>query len=389
MDNSKKSSAQLESPLANNAIGQDSNLNQLLQENRLLKTTLDEILTSAQQNQATQEKFYALELYFLESQSYTSLLDRILIDLPQRLRLVQVELFLLDSDQEIQRQMNEIYQDLDYPNLHYIDNRTKLEAYYTDGIKLNLSQDSTVIRRLFNHSATRSLSVAQLPLIRGHQLIGSLHLGSQDFNRFHAGLAVNFLQHLASIISVCIENCINQEKYVHLSLVDILTRAKNRRYFFQALAREIARASRSMSPISCLFIDIDHFKQINDQKGHLTGDLALKAVVQSISPLLRRSDVLARFGGEEFTVLLPECRSSTALEIAERIRENIQQMEIADHIGHLFSLTASLGVSTWNPQAQHLQSAEAIQNYLINTADKAVYAAKQAGRNCIKHLISA
>ena len=285
--------------------------------------------------------------------------------------------------------IEEIYGEFNYSNLVYTENLAPIKAIYAGSIGVTLTQDVQLIEKLFANCPTincsQSHSVALLPLVRGNQIIGSLHLGSRDQNRFHSGLASNFLNHLGSIISVCIENSINQERYKHLSLVDILTRAKNRRHFFQVLAREIARSTRSKKPLSCLFIDIDHFKNINDNHGHLIGDRALRRVSKSISTLMRSSDVLARFGGEEFTVLLPETAIEQAQEIAERIREQVSQLEIEDENQQTFKMTISIGVSSWrNSIENELTSADSIQNYLINHADKGVYQAKQDGRNCVR-----
>lgn len=355
-------------------------------ENAQLKEILKDLLNSAEHNQQTQERFYELELYFLESESYDNLLGRILNDLKLKLRLAQVELILVDPEHEIRHLISEIYGELDYPNLHYVDKQAQIKQAYQGPVCLNLTQNKDCIKNLFKGGQAISKSVAQIPLTRANKIIGSLHLGSRDLHRFHEGLATNFLQHMGSIISVCIENSINQERYIHLSLVDMLTRAKNRRYFFQSLAREISRASRSLKPICCLFIDLDHFKHINDRHGHLIGDRALRQTAKAILPLLRKSDTLARFGGEEFTVLLPDCDSAQAVEIAQRIRKQVASLEIVNADDETFQITISIGVSHWDPQIDKTTSAEDIQNYLINTADKGVYEAKQSGRNCVIYL---
>ena len=353
------------------------------QQNQRLRTTLQQLLHSAQHNQETQEKFYQLELYFLQADSFQSLMDRILLELKTKFRLTQVELYLFDPEREIRQLLQEIYGQLDYENLHYFINLQRLKGLYAGSIKTRLSQDPEFIEPLFVGYPQRSKSVALLPLTRGNTVIGSLHLGSRDKNRFSPQLATHFLQHLASIISVCIESSLNQERYKHLSLVDILTRAKNRRYFFQALAKEISRSVRSNQPLSCLFLDIDHFKRINDNYGHLIGDRALKFIVQKITPLLRKSDVLARFGGEEFTVLLPNTNQQDAYEIADRIREMIDINPLQTD-GHKIPITLSVGYSSWRPQNNVPMSPEEIQNLIINQADEAVYAAKSSGRNCVK-----
>lgn len=363
----------------------DDYFDQYAEENLRLKQTLREFIDSANHNQQTQEKFYELELYFLESDSYESLLKRILVDLKQKLRLTQVELILIDPAQEIRQLIVEIYGDIDYPNLFYNDSVEIINDIYSDPVRITLSQKPTLINKLFFDTQKKSQSVALLPLTRGAQVIGSLHLGSQDKNRFHSGLASSFLQHLGSVISVCIENSLNQERFKHLSLVDLLTRARNRRYFFQVLAREIARSSRSQRPLSCLFIDIDHFKQVNDIRGHLVGDRALRTVAKTIQPLLRQSDVLARFGGEEFTVLLPDSELKQAAIIAERIRTKVETTAIKDDKNQSFQVTVSIGVSNWQPaSAERCNNPDIIQNYLIQQADKGVYKAKEDGRNCVR-----
>ena len=353
----------------------------LADENSNLKATIKELIDSARYNQQTQDKFYALELYFLEANSYELLIRRILTDLKRQLKLSQVELFLLDPQQETQQLITEIYGLLNYKHLSYLDSVSAIKSIYAGDIQLILSNEQDDIDKL---GPGMSQSVALLPLRRGNHIIGSLHLGSRDQQRFHPGLGGEFLLHLGTIISVCIESSINQERYKHLSLVDLLTRAKNRRFFFQALATEIARSKRSKKPLSCLFIDIDHFKLVNDNHGHLTGDRALRCVADSIVPLLRQSDVLARFGGEEFTVLLPDCDLSHAEEIAERIRDKISQVSIANDKSQNFQLTVSIGVSYWQEGQQGFTDSEAIQTHLISQADKGVYQAKEDGRNCVR-----
>lgn len=352
--------------------------------NQELTGTLTDLIRKAKYNQNTQQKFYQLELHFLQSTSLSTLFERLLIDLANRLELELVELHLVDHNQEIRQLVADIYNELNFENLHYHENQSPINNLYNNQIEIQLSQDSELIKKLFKHSPKRVYSVAVLPLIRDKQIIGSLHLGSNNKQRFVPGLATSFLEHLASIIGICIENAVTQEQFKLLGLVDLLTRAKNRRYFIQSLTKEIARASRSGSAISCLFLDLDHFKQVNDTHGHLTGDRALQSVARTIMPLLRQFDVLARFGGEEFTIMLPNTNQAHALEIAERIRMEISEIAICDDYDQVFSITLSIGVSTWVPNTATPKSFDEIQDYLIRTADNGVYLAKENGRNCVK-----
>ena len=291
---------------------------------------------------------------------------------------------LIDSNNEVQQLTQDIYGELQFDNLTYLKNLASLETIYDSKFDIILSQDQELIDKLFQFTPKKVYSVAMLPLIRENKVIGSIHLGSHNKQRFVPGLATCFLQHLGSIIAICIENAITQEQFKLLSLVDLLTRTKNRRYFIQSLTKEIARASRSGVPLSCLFLDLDHFKQVNDTHGHLTGDRALQSVATTIMPLLRQSDILARFGGEEFTIMLPNANQTQAIEIAERIRLEVSQISIADDHNQAFSISVSIGVSTWKPDRNKPITLEEAQNYLISQADKGVYLAKDKGRNCVQ-----
>jgi len=349
-----------------------------------LSSALNDLIRKAKHNQVTQEKYFELELYFLQSTSLLTLFDRLLKELSSKLDLEVVELQLVDPNNEIQLIVNDIYGELEYKNLQYIDHPCSLEILYDNNLNIHLSQSTELIKKLFKFSRGKVYSVAMLPLVRENQLIGSIHLGSHNKQRFAPGLDTYFLQHLGSIIGICVENAFNQEQFKLLSLVDLLTKTKNRRYFIQSLTKEVARASRSKTPISCLFLDLDHFKRVNDKHGHLTGDRALQSVANCIMPLLRTSDVLARFGGEEFTIMLPDTNEAQALEIAERIRIKISEISIKDDRAQSFTVSVSIGASTWQPDQNKPLTFEQAQNYLISKADQGVYLAKERGRNCVQ-----
>jgi diguanylate cyclase (GGDEF)-like protein len=352
--------------------------------NQELSATLSDLIKKAKHNQSTQEKFYQLELYFLQSTSLLTLFSRLLTDLCTKLELELVELKLVDNNQKTQQLVADIYGQLEFENLEYFASDEPVRQLYDNPIEIKLSQDSELIGELFSFSNRKVYSVAMLPLMRENTIIGSIHLGSHNKQRFVPGLATSFLEHLGSIIAICIENAITQEQFKLLSLVDLLTRTKNRRYFIQSLTKEIARTSRSCAPISCLFLDLDHFKQVNDTHGHLTGDRALQSVATTIMPLLRKSDGLARFGGEEFTIMLPETSKNAAMEIAERIRKEVSEISIVDDHDNPFKVSVSIGASTWQPSKDDNLTFEQAQNYLISQADKGVYMAKESGRNCVR-----
>jgi diguanylate cyclase (GGDEF)-like protein len=163
------------------------------------------------------------------------------------------------------------------------------------------------------------------------------------------------------------------EEIYRLMTVDGLTQIFNRRYFNEALEREVNRSRRYARVLSLVVFDIDHFKKINDTYGHLVGDSALRLISTAVKPRLRREDIFARVGGEEFAVLLPEIAIDGARVIAEKIRSIVQGTPMK-HEQEYIRCTVSLGVAT-------LDDGEGPPEDLYKRADELLYEAKQTGRN--------
>lgn len=163
-----------------------------------------------------------------------------------------------------------------------------------------------------------------------------------------------------------------------LAITDELTGLLNRRYIMQRLREELNRAARNSAPLSCLMMDLDHFKVVNDTFGHLTGDRVLRQTARITSECKRVSDVVGRYGGEEFLMLLPETGQKGAMILAERIRNQIEKTAFSDE-GKVIRITASVGVAT----CAHSDGGNPEE--IIRTADNALYMAKHRGRNCIIH----
>ncbi|HZW19772.1 diguanylate cyclase [Noviherbaspirillum sp.] len=163
------------------------------------------------------------------------------------------------------------------------------------------------------------------------------------------------------------------------TLVDGLTGIANRRRFDLHLDDEFRRAKRNASPLSLIMIDVDYFKDYNDNYGHQRGDQCLVQIAATLGSVLNRSrDLVARYGGEEFTVILPDTNEDGAMQIAETMRAEIEGLQIEHgYSGVGKVVTVSLGVSTLVPE--HLSKTGA----LIHAADRALYQAKRSGRNCV------
>jgi diguanylate cyclase len=160
----------------------------------------------------------------------------------------------------------------------------------------------------------------------------------------------------------------------HLAVTDSLTGLWNRRHFFHLGEQTLLHATRYISPVSLLMIDLDHFKKVNDTHGHAVGDEVLRELAFLLKKWVRKADIVARYGGEEFIVLLPEVNKASAFETAERIRSRLADAPI--WVGDLsVSITTSIGVSEFaQKERETLES-------LIKKADIALYEAKRAGRN--------
>lgn len=169
-----------------------------------------------------------------------------------------------------------------------------------------------------------------------------------------------------------------------LNATDSLTLALTKKETYARFKREISRGQRSLHPLAFLMIDIDHFKRINDQYGHMVGDTVLKNLSLFCQLKLRDIDVFGRFGGEEFLVGCPETDAKAAYEIAERLRDAIAKHSFATVNGKEVTLTVSIGISVFDPNQAHHDLLEFLMDQHIEHADKAMYFAKNAGRNQVK-----
>lgn len=172
---------------------------------------------------------------------------------------------------------------------------------------------------------------------------------------------------------------IAQQKALRLKAgFDCLTGLHNRHHMEESLRREIARATRSNTPLGVMMLDIDHFKQINDRYGHLVGDCILKGMGEQLVQLIRDEDIACRFGGEEFLLILPGADGKQLQQRAEQIREQLADtlLTLLENRKNQQPITVSIGLGLLQP-GMNLQE-------LINTADTALYRAKQAGRNRVE-----
>ena len=176
--------------------------------------------------------------------------------------------------------------------------------------------------------------------------------------------------------AIALDNALRVQRAEALSVTDDLTQLYNSRYLSQVLRRETKRASRSGRPLSLLFIDLDGFKSVNDTHGHLFGSRALVEAASVIRASARETDVVARFGGDEFAVVLPDTGSDGAMAVGDRVRERIAAHRFLQAEGLSIALTVSVGVAT-------LPDVSISAEGLIHAADDAMYWVKDRGKNGI------
>lgn len=238
-----------------------------------------------------------------------------------------------------------------------------VEDVFTNG-------QSPEVNELLDLPAIRSLIV--VPLILGEQVLGSLSLGSTVPGAFTPE-NLNLLTSFAATTTAAIHNAMLHSEVQQLATTDPLTEVFNRRAFEDLGQREIERFERFGHPLAAIMLDIDDFKQINDQHGHTTGDSVLKTLATVCRRSLRRVDIFCRYGGDEFAALLPETTLEQAHEVANRIRQEIAAQDFINEL----DVTVSMGVVSASESAFTLRE-------MLSLADAALYRAKQKGKDRIE-----
>ncbi|MDT5122491.1 MAG: hypothetical protein QOC96_1973 [Acidobacteriota bacterium] len=220
--------------------------------------------------------------------------------------------------------------------------------------------------------------IIAVPLINGERVMGVLEGVREDADsRAFTKANLCLLDALALPIASALANSLRVAEAERLSQTDDLTKLHNARYLRQYLLSEVRRARRYSSSVAALFFDLDDFKRVNDAHGHLVGSHVLMEMASIILSSVRDTDVVARYGGDEFVVVLPESDVEQASLVAERMRRKIERNTFTGGRSLRLQLTASFGVATFPRQAQSPQQ-------LVANADAAMYEAKAAGKNCIR-----
>jgi two-component system, cell cycle response regulator len=349
-----------------------------------LRRRIAALTEKARKNQDAWQRSQRREMDLLEADTLGSLFEQLTTGLRTSYRLASVTLVLADSDHEIRHLlMVQGQPPAQFPAVLFVDAMHGLAPQIAPGRRPWLGKFARSEHALLFPADAQIESVALLPLARQDRLIGSLNLGSAESRRFTENLATDFLHHIAVIAAFSLENTVNRARLIRSGLTDVLTGWHNRRYLQTRLHEELARTQREATALTCLMIDVDHFKKINDRHGHLAGDEVLRQLAHCVEAEVRDSDVSARYGGEEFVILLPGTGIDAGRLLAERVRNAVAKVPFeVPGVTEPLPITVSIGVAEYRSASTNDDLTVAGER-LIARADLALYEAKAGGRNTV------
>ncbi|OIR17468.1 response regulator PleD [mine drainage metagenome] len=344
---------------------------------KILRKQLQSLMDEARLNEKKWRRLDQFEKQLIGTRALPELIQVILDDYRTACETDAITLVLCDPEHEIRRILERSQQgSAEMPGLVLLE---KLDADDARQYPYLGPFDAELPRAIFDPWPADCRSMILLPLMRQGELIGSLNMASSTAERFAADSSTDFIERLANIFSICLENALNHERLKLVGLTDPLTGIFNRRYLETRCQEEAENVRRHHTPLSCMFLDIDRFKRINDAHGHGIGDRVLCYVTGLIKAQLRSNDVLSRYGGEEFVVLLPHTGLRHACEIAERIRRAVDAQPCQIEADNELKVTISIGVAQVTDQQEG--DDRTLAHRLLAAADEALYLAKESGRN--------
>ncbi len=333
---------------------------------------LEKIIETLKKNQKIFRAFFEIEASVLSVLNFRDLLERLLNEIREKRQIPYVWISLAENVEISDMIKKSVSPEILADRVNFIEKDVFLK------LTGNTATPILVNNRLENYhvliprhcrDAIKSLAIA--PLTLDGEIIGSLNNGDESGSRYRPGMDTTLLRQLATIVSICLSNVMAHEKLNYLASRDSLTGLLNRRVLEQILKRETERALRYKTPLAVVFVDLDGFKRVNDQYGHKVGDDFLKYVANRLMMMTRGSDVVARFAGDEFIIVLPGTSYQYAREFAERLQTYFANHPLATDDDASIPVSLSFGLSCVEEGTS--ECAES----LLQRADKMLYEAKR------------
>jgi diguanylate cyclase (GGDEF)-like protein len=244
----------------------------------------------------------------------------------------------------------------------------------------DVSKDPRFSCRMDKEADFRTRSIICVPIRNKGTVLGVLEVVNKTTDDPFTKEDLDFVLRIVDHAAIAIERSALYQKMAELSVTDDLTKLFNSRYLNRTLELEITRANRHHTSLSLIFMDVDHFKLINDNYGHLIGSKLLVEMGQILLRSLRTVDIVARYGGDEFVIVLPQTAPKSAIQIAERIRKTIEHNVFLKRDGYSFRMTASFGIASYPESARSKEE-------LLKLADEAMYRVKNQTRNGVYAIV--
>ncbi len=240
----------------------------------------------------------------------------------------------------------------------------------------DVSRDQRFQRRFDEQTQFQTRSVLCAPLVSRGKTIGVVEIMNREAGTRFTRRDLNLLLTLVEPAAIALENALLFQRAERLAVTDDLTKLYNSRFLNSYLGKELSRASRHKTCLSLIFLDLDGFKLVNDHHGHLCGSRTLHEVGSIIKRSVREEEIVGRYGGDEFVVVLPDTDSRGAVLVAERIRQSLKNHRFLTDLGLAVKVSASLGVSCYPEHGSTPQD-------LIQKADQAMYSVKEQGKDAV------
>jgi len=281
---------------------------------------LEQLFERLKRNEEISRKFFEVEVSILSILNFKDLFERLLTEIRDKFKIPYVWIVLADGHEAAHMAGELCASELLSNRMKIVERDTLLGLMGDHGRPLLVNRDLTVFYRLFpGRESYLVRSMAIVPLTLEGRIIGTLNLGDPSENRYAPGMDPSLLERLAVKVSICLSNVMAHERLKIAASRDPLTGLLNRRAMESVLKREFERAVRYETPLAVIFLDLDDFKSVNDTYGHDAGDDLLEHLAENLCRMSRSMDVVARYAGDEFVIVLPSTPAAAAGKFADRL----------------------------------------------------------------------